>query len=197
MKFAKSVEEYMETHKKWGKSMQQLRCFLNSTVLEEKLKWGMPVYTLENKNVIGLVAFQKHYGLWFYQGVFLSDPYKVLENAQKGKTKGMRHLKYREGDVLEMDLIESYVAEAIENQKQGKMIQAEKSAKNFNSPYLEMYLSADDQLLHCFNALSNYKQQEYHEYIVTAKQEKTKERRMEKAKPLILQNKGLNDLYRK
>ena len=197
MKFAKSVEEYMDTHKKWGKSMQQLRRFLNSTDLDEKLKWGMPVYTLGNKNVVGLVVFQKHYGLWFYQGVFLSDPYRVLVNAQEGKTKGMRHLKYREGDELEMDLIESYVDEAIENQKQGKMIQLEKSAKNFNSPYLEMYLSADDQLLQCFNSLTNYKQQEYHEYIVTAKQERTKERRMEKAKPLILQNKGLNDLYRK
>lgn len=197
MKFAKSIEEYMKARKEWSQPLQRLRSFLNSTELEEKLKWGMPVYTLNNKNVVGLVAFKHHYGLWFYQGVFLSDPYKVLQNAQEGKTKGMRHLKYHQGDQLEMDLVKSYVAEAIENQKLGKVIKAEKSVKNFNSPYLEMFLSADDELMKCFAALSNYKQQEYHEYVVTAKQEKTKERRMEKSKVLILQKKGLNDLYRK
>lgn len=45
--------------------------------------------------------------------------------------------------------------------------------------------------------LTKGKQREYNEYIEQAKQEKTKASRIEKIKPLILENKGLNDKYKK
>lgn len=53
--------------------------------MEENLKWGMPVYSLEGVNVAGIVAFKNYVALWFYQGVFLKDDKKVLYNAQEGK----------------------------------------------------------------------------------------------------------------
>jgi len=197
MKRSKTVEDYLESsEEQWKKSLIRLRKLLLKTELVETVKWGMPVYTIDNKNVIGLASFKHHFGLWFYQGVFLSDPHEVLENAQEGKTKGMRHLRYKNENELGMKLVKEYVIEAIENQKQGKVITIERSKKKYHSPYLELILSSDKKLTKRFNALTNFKQQEYHEYISTAKQEKTKERRMEKSSTLILKGKGLNDQYR-
>ncbi|WP_325262934.1 YdeI/OmpD-associated family protein, partial [Flavobacterium sp.] len=43
---------------------------------------------------------------------------------------------------------------------------------------------------------SPYKQKEFIEYIESAKREETKLTRIEKIKPMILDNIGLNDKYR-
>jgi uncharacterized protein YdeI (YjbR/CyaY-like superfamily) len=54
---------------------------LVATELEETIKWGIPVYTIKNKNVVGLSAFKDYFGRWFYQGTFLEDPAQVLING--------------------------------------------------------------------------------------------------------------------
>jgi uncharacterized protein YdeI (YjbR/CyaY-like superfamily) len=48
-----------------------------------------------------------------------------------------------------------------------------------------------------FNSLTKGKQREFAEYISDAKQQKTKLNRLQKIIPLIQQNIGLNDKYRK
>lgn len=68
-----------------------LRNLAKQTEFVETLKWGAPIYTIDNKNVMGIMAFKEHFGLWFFNGVFLKDPNGILVNAQEGKTKAMRH----------------------------------------------------------------------------------------------------------
>ena len=48
-----------------------------------------------------------------------------------------------------------------------------------------------------FNAFTKGRQREFADYINEAKQEKTRLARLEKVIPLILDNVGLNDKYRK
>jgi hypothetical protein len=43
------------------------------------------------ENIIAIEKFKNHLGLWFFNGVFLKDDLNVLESAQEGKTKAMRH----------------------------------------------------------------------------------------------------------
>ena len=52
MKMAKSVEEYIENQEKFGKSLNRLRKIMLSTEMIETVKWGMPTYTIKNKNVL-------------------------------------------------------------------------------------------------------------------------------------------------
>ena len=47
----KSVEEFISKKDSWKKELELLRSILLTTELEETVKWGMPVYTLNNKNV--------------------------------------------------------------------------------------------------------------------------------------------------
>ncbi|MFZ0490545.1 MAG: DUF1801 domain-containing protein, partial [Salegentibacter sp.] len=64
----KNAEEYIAKHQKWDEELNILREMLLSTELGESIKWGAPVYTLNNKNVVGLGAFKNHCGLWFFNG---------------------------------------------------------------------------------------------------------------------------------
>jgi len=192
----KTAQEYVDTHPTWSSELKMLRKILLKSELQETIKWGIPVYTLDGKNVVGIAGFKNHYGLWFYQGVFLSDHKKLLTNAQEGKTKGMRQMKFFSGDKLDKGIIYQYVKEATENQRQGKMIKP--APKTLAMPVqLKQVLEEDGSLKACFQKLTRGKQREYMEYIHGAKMEKTKISRIKKIVPMILENKGLNDKYKK
>jgi uncharacterized protein YdeI (YjbR/CyaY-like superfamily) len=129
MKKVNSVEEYIEVHDSWSEALALLRNIIVSTELEETLKWNAPVYTLNGKNVVGLGAFKHHFGIWFFNGVFLKDKRNLLVNAQEGKTKALRQMRFTSIDAIHEKSVTAYVKEAIENQKLGREIKADRSKK--------------------------------------------------------------------
>ncbi len=194
----KNVEEYLEKNAKWREPLEKLREILQQTKLTETIKWGAPVYTLNNKNVVGLAAFKKHYALWFFNGTSLIQNTALLHNAQEGKTKALRQIRFTEKDNLPVDTLKKYVEEAIDLQEKG-IAKPVKTAKK-SLPYPEVIKRAfeeDKKLEASFKALTPGRQREYLEHIHSAKQEKTKERRLQKNIPLILAGRGLHDKYKK
>ena len=67
MKRYKTVDEFIANAEQWQDELVRLREILNSTGLEEGVKWGGPCYTANGKNVVGLGAFKSYFGLWFFQ----------------------------------------------------------------------------------------------------------------------------------
>jgi uncharacterized protein YdeI (YjbR/CyaY-like superfamily) len=128
----------------------------------------------------------------------LSDPTKILENAQEGKTKAMRHWKFKSLDEIDKTTVREYITEAIENQKKGLHLNLIRKTndKLILPSQLSSIFKKNRELRNAFQSLTLEKQREYAEYIETAKQEKTKLSRLNKAIPLILEKKGLNDKYR-
>jgi len=197
VKKVNSVEEYIEIHENWSDALTILRTIINSTEVEEALKWSAPVYILNGKNVLGLGAFKHHFGIWFFNGVFLKDEKKLLVNAQEGKTKALRQMRFTSIDDINKNAVLAYVKEAIENQKLGKEIKPTRSKKETIIPdELKQELTKDATFNTSFNNLTPYKQREYCEHIATAKREATKISRLEKIKPMILQGVGLHDKYK-
>lgn len=197
MKKVNSVEEYIETHENWSEALTMLRTIINSTEVEETLKWSAPTYTVNGKNVLGIGAFKHHFGLWFFNGVFLKDEKKLLVNAQEGKTKALRQMRFTSIEDINKNTVLAYVKEAIENQKLGKEVKPNRTKKEIIIPEeLQHELNKDTTLNLNFNKLTPYKQREYCEYIDTAKREATKISRLEKIKPMILQCIGLHDKYK-
>lgn len=187
----------MSKAEKWYKEIEFLRAIINKTELVKTRKWGGEVYTLHNGNVLMIGAFKNHVGLWFYNGVFLKDPYRVLENAQEGKTKAMRHWKFTSVDEMDEKIIGEYIQEAIENEKQGLRWKPEKSDKIEIPEILQEALNSNKAFKKAFNELTPFKQKEFVEHIDTAKREATKMSRLEKIIPMVLEGEGLNDKYRK
>ncbi|MEE3224567.1 MAG: YdeI/OmpD-associated family protein [Bacteroidota bacterium] len=83
------------------------------------------------------------------------------------------------------------------NQKKGLEVKAAKPSKKIALPNeLTQAFSEDQNLEKAFKALTPGRQKEYAEHIASAKQEKTRLSRLEKATPLILDGKGLHDKYK-
>ncbi|NNJ87831.1 MAG: hypothetical protein HKP53_00390 [Eudoraea sp.] len=195
-KLASKLEVFYAKEGPYKEGLAKLRELALQTDLEETLKWGAPVYTINNKNVLGIIAFKSYFGLWFYNGCYLKDPEKVLENAQEGKTKAMRHWKFQSVQEIPTQKVLSYIKEAIENQKNGLEWIPERTKKTIIPPELKEAITKNAALSASFKSLAPYKQREYCEYIATAKQEKTKQTRLKKIIPMILEGHGFNDKYR-
>ena len=193
---SEKLEQYYQQDSPFKVGIGKLRKLAKQTDCIEDFKWKFPVYTVNGKNVFGICRFKNHFGIWFFNGVFLSDPGKVLENAQEGKTKGMRHWKFQDIEEIDDTMVLEYIKESIANQREGKEIQAEKKATASIPELLDESLKKDNDLKVAFEAFSPYKRKEFCEYIEEAKQEKTKLRRLEKILPMIQSGTGLNDAYR-
>lgn len=179
----------------WDREIEVLQQIIAKTPLVETTKWGGPVYTFQDKNVVGVGAFKNHFALWFYNGVFLKDPLNKLHNAQEEKTKAMRQWRFTsKEEILENEVL-AYLNEAIEIAKQNITFTPEKKALVISDFFQEQLLH-DPAVKTAFEQLTPGKQKEYVEFIDSAKQEKTKFTRIEKIKPMILANIGLNDKYK-
>ncbi len=197
MKKVTSVEEYIENNSHYKTELETLRALLLSTQLMEHIKWNAPVYSLNNKNVVGLGAFKNHFCLWFFNGVFLKDKANILYNAQEEKTKALRQLRFNNADDVNLALIKSYIDEAIKNQELGKELKPKRTTTKKAQPKeLKDVLSNNEELQKAFKKLSQSKQNEYCDHIASAKREATKQSRLEKIIPQILNGEGLHDKYK-
>lgn len=197
MKKVTSVEEYIENNAHFAEEITMLRNIINSTALEETIKWSMPTYCLNGKNVLGLGAFKNHFCIWFHHGVFLKDEHKLLYNAQEEKTKAMRQMRFETKKDINKAAVLAYVKEAIENQRLGRELKPQRKTKPVTIPKeLKIALSTNSELKKTFKQLSPSHQREYCDYITEAKRDDTKQRRLEKIIPMIINGKGLNDKYK-
>lgn len=199
MQKAEKLERYFSEEHQFKDAIGILRSLAFKTKMEETFKWSFPTYTLNGKNVIALCKFRNHFGVWFFNGVFLSDPQDVLENAQEGKTQAMRQWKFYSKEEINTQKVLGYINEAMENQRKGiKLIRKKQVPIKVVLPeLLKNALKKDAGVESAFEKLSPYNKKEYSEYIADAKQEKTKLSRLEKILPMISRGAGLNDKYKK
>lgn len=197
METTEKIEGYFAREHPFKAGLSLLRNLVQSTELEEKYKWGAPIYTLANKNLLGLLVFKSYFGIWFFNGSLLKDPLRVLENAQEGKTKALRHWKFTSVDTIDPHRVLDYIHEAIENQKNGLTVRPKIKKAMEIPPLLMAVLQEYPKLKSNFESLTPYKQREYCDYIAEAKLEKTKTNRLEKVLPLLQEGCGLHDRYRR
>jgi uncharacterized protein YdeI (YjbR/CyaY-like superfamily) len=193
----KTADEYILNASNGKEILIVLREIILSTGLKETVKWGGPVYTLNDKNIVGLGSFKSYTGLWFYQGAFLNDEAGILINATEGITKALRQWRFTSVDEIDDQLVLKYVNEAIQNQKQGKELKPDRNKPISIPEELSTIFKEDEELLNCFNRFTPGRQREFAYYISEVKTMETRHARIQKIIPLILENIGLNDKYRK
>ncbi len=196
MKSFKTVDDYIAHAGHWQQELAHLRDILLDTELQEEVKWGGPIYTYKGKNIAGIAGFKSYFGLWFHQGALLKDPKKRLINAQEGVTKALRQWRFASAKDIDAKTIKAYIREAIDNAKAGKEIKPVKQKKSVRSKELEQALKGNSKAAKRFQLFSDAKKREYAEYIQEAAKAETRQRRLEKIIPMIMQGKGLNDKYK-
>jgi len=198
MDYSEKVEAYYEEEHHFKKGVKILRNLALKANAQEFFKWQAPVYGVDGKNVFWIARFKNHFGIGFFNGVFLSDPKNVLINVQKDKTMAMRHWHFKSIEEIDENGVLTYIIESLDNQRKDLVLAPAKKKKGkiIVPDLLKKALDKNSKANDFFKKLSHYKQKEYVEYITNAKQEKTKLSRLEKIIPMLTEGKGLNDMYR-
>lgn len=150
----------MQKNEKWIEELAIIATIISKLPIEKTTKWGADVFTYNGKNVVSYGGFKNFFGIWFYNGVFLKDKYKVLVAAQS-KTKSLRQWRFTSKNEIDKKKITEYINEAIEIEKKGLKIKAEKFTPIPISELLETELNKDQNLKTNFEKLTPGKQKVY------------------------------------
>lgn len=197
----KNIDEYL-TDKEgtaYYDLLVRIRKIILSTApeIEEKIKWGAPSF--EYKGLLaGMLAFKSHAAVWFHKGALLDDPQNLLETSAE-TTKSMRKYMLRSVDDLNEEGLRDLLKQAIQKNEDGEEVEGlgKASRAHEKCELLDEALALEPEVKKTFDNLSPYKQKEYNEYIHTAKQEATKQKRLAKSLELLREGRGLHDMYRK
>jgi uncharacterized protein YdeI (YjbR/CyaY-like superfamily) len=188
------VNFYFEKDKAWKQEVNKLRSIILDCGLTEVLKWGQPCYTLNDANIVLIHDFKEYCALLFFKGALLNDTNGILIQ-QTENVQAARQIRFTNLDeVLKLEpVIKAYVFEAIEVEKAGLKVEFKKT-KEFNMPEeFEVKLNEFPALKDAFESLTPGRQRGYLLHFSSAKQIKTREARIEKYIPHILNGKGLDD----
>ncbi|MFB6342180.1 YdeI family protein [Saccharicrinis sp. FJH62] len=178
----------------WTEELNLLRMIILDCGLNEELKWGVPCYTWHNKNVAIMSAFREYCALSFFKGSLLKDPERILdkpgENSQAGRLIKFTNIQ----QIIEKEPeLKAFIHEAIELEKEGREVKF-KTVNEYAVPEeLQHKLDEEPVLRQAFEALTPGRQKGYLIYFSQPKQSKTRETRIEKCIPRILEGKGLHD----
>lgn len=188
------VDAFINSTDKWQEEYRKLRPILLGCNLAEDLKWGKPCYTFENNNIVLMHGFKEFCALLFIKGALMHDPQGILvqqtENVQAGRQ--IRFKSVQEIDAME-SILKDYVREAIEVEKAGLEVEFKKNTEFTVPEEFQNRLNGNPALKTAFEALTPGRQRGYILYFSEPKQAKTRESRVEKYMPQILNGKGLND----
>jgi uncharacterized protein YdeI (YjbR/CyaY-like superfamily) len=190
----RKVDARIRGDKKWRAELTKLRAIILGCDLTEDLKWGQPCYSLDGKNVILMHGFKEYCAVLFMKGALLKDPKGVLiqqtEHVQAGRQIRFTSVK----DVLKLEkTLKAYIREAIEVERAGLKVKLKRTEDHEMPVELESQLEKNAELREAFAALTPGRQRGYLYYISQAKLPKTREARVEKSIPRILDGMGMDD----
>ena len=188
------VNWFFEKSTKWQEAYQELRDLALSFELTEELKWGCPCYTIGKSNIFLIHGFKDYCALLFMQGALLKDTKNILiqqtENVQSARQLRFANIE----EILKCkSTIKSYIKEAIELDKAGLKVELKKTTEYKIPDEFQSAINEMSELKIAFEALSPGRQRGYLLYFSSAKQSKTRNERVEKYIPKILDGKGLED----
>ena len=186
------VDAYIERSHKWPEEMTGLRPILLSCGLTEQIKWGKPCYTHGGKNIAILQEMNDFLALMFFKGALLKDAEGVLEE-QGPNSRSARRIRFTSvDDVVRLaETVRAYVDEAVDVEEAG--LEVAPAPELVVVAELRHRLDQDPGFRTAFEALTPGRQREYHLYFSGAKQASTREARVDKCLPRILDDKGLRD----
>jgi len=188
------VDWFFNKPGQWQQEYEKLRKIVLECDLTEELKWGCPCYTFEKRNIVLIHGFKEYCALLFVKGALLKDPKGILiqqtENVQSARQ--VRFTSARE--IVKMKgTLKAYIREAIAAEKSGLKVSLKKTSQFAMPEEFKGKLDEVPALKKAFKALTPGRQRGYLLYFSQPKQSKTRQARVEKSIPQILNGRGLND----
>jgi uncharacterized protein YdeI (YjbR/CyaY-like superfamily) len=188
------VDWFFSKAKQWREEFEKLRTIVLDCELTEELKWGVPCYTFQKKNIVLMHGFKEYCALLFFKGALLHDAQGILvsQTEHTQATRQVRFANVREIAKLE-PVLKAYIHGAVEVEKAGWKVTYKKTLEFTIPEEFQASLEGLPALRTAFAALTPGRQRGYLLYFSAPKQSKTRAARVEKCIEQILDGKGLDD----
>jgi uncharacterized protein YdeI (YjbR/CyaY-like superfamily) len=188
------VDAFIGRASKWQKEFEKLRMIILECGLTEELKWGVPCYSFEKRNIVLMHGFKEYCAVLFFKGVLLNDAGGILiqqtKNVQSARQIRFTHVR----EIAEMEsILKAYIYEAIEVEKAGLKVTLKKTKDLTVPEEFQSKLDKSPALKKAFGELTPGRQRAYIFYFSAPKLAKTREERIKKYVKQILSGKGLDD----
>lgn len=188
------IDEFLKNTIQWRDEFTLLRSIILDCDLNEELKWGVPCYTFDDKNIVLIHGFKKYCAILCIKGALLQDPESILIQQTKN-VQAARQIRFTNIKQINnlRSIIQKYIYQAIEIEKAGLEVNFKKDNLDSLPDELISAFKTDQSLKDAFEKLTPGRQRAYILYFTQPKQTKTKIARIEKWIPQIIAGKGLND----
>lgn len=178
---------------RWAEELLILRSIVLHAGLKEELKWSMPCYTIDGKNILIIAAFKDYCSVSFFKGALLKDKKQLLATSGEN-SNASRQFKFTDTKQIikvEKEILQ-YIKEAIAIEQSGAKIPKPESEKEIITE-LKQEFQNNSGLESAFYKLTPGRQRGYLIYFSDAKQSATRTSRIQKYITKILDGKGFHD----
>jgi len=170
-----------------------------SPVLIETVKWGFPFFDYKGP-VCQMAAFKEHCSFGFWKATLLNDPHNALSIGDGSAGNFGRITKIE--DLPSKEIIQDFIRQAIALNESGK--KTPEAIKKASAPKTELvipeyfteFLTTYPNASLNFDRSSYSHKKEYVEWIVDAKTEATRQKRMETAAEWLAEGKSRHWKYK-
>src|SRR5437773_4175409 len=174
------VDFFFNKAKKWQQEFEKLRMIILDCGLTEELKWGVPCYTFEKRNIVLIHGFKEYCALLFFKGALLNDPKGILIQQTKN-VQAARQIRFTSvREIVKMKpILKAYIHEAIEVEKAGLKVKYKKTSEFKIPEEFQNKLDEIPALKTAFKGLTTGRQRAYIYYFSQPKQSKTRQSRVD------------------
>lgn len=194
-----AVDAYIEKAEPFARPiLEKLRAAFHQADGEigETIKWGVPYF--ERQGLVGsMAAFKHHVSLGFWKRKLMNDPEGLFDPAGGSQMSAVKFSSL--DDLPTEEVLLNYIRQAVDLNLQGQQLDAgKKSPDSVVVPDdLSQALADHPAARKTFEGFSYGDRRDYVEWLETAKQEKTRQRRLAQAIEWMNEGKSRHWKYRR
>ncbi|RKR05689.1 uncharacterized protein YdeI (YjbR/CyaY-like superfamily) [Flavobacterium sp. 90] len=189
------VDEYIAKSEDFAKAiLEYLRQIIHETCPDavEDIKWGTPHYSYKGDHLCMIAGFKNHCSFSLYKAEFLKDK-EIAESVKAGKKFGYMDKLKSVSELPSKEVLVSLLKEAMTINENG--IKKEKPVsdkpKVIETPeYLTEALKANTKAKEVWESKSDSYRKDYLVWIIDAKTDATRQKRIEQSLEWIAEGKG-------
>ncbi|BAP29360.1 uncharacterized protein CHSO_0323 [Chryseobacterium sp. StRB126] len=198
-KYSSTIDTYIEKSQDFARPILN---YLRETVheycpdAEETMKWSFPHFIYKGKNLCAMASFKQHCTFGFWLEKEIKTIQEITQDIEKSSMFSLGRITRIE-DLPSKPQLKKAIKEAMELTDMGvTMKKAAPSKTEVEIPdYFQSALEAQSKTLAIFEKASPSFRKEYITWIIDAKTETTRNKRMEQALEWIAEGKGRNWKY--
>ena len=177
--------------------LKKLRTLMHKACpqIQEEMKWSQPMFVHQGI-VAGMGAFKEHIRFAFWRGKLMGDKHGIFGDSQGGQAvMKLRAISDLPSDKILLDVIKQAIALHDAGVKVARPKKTGPRAELKVPDYLTKALKKNKRALATFEGFSYSKRNDYIEWLVEAKQEATREKRLATAIEWMTEGKARNWKY--